>query len=108
MCFKWRKTTRIWYLLYGKEIEPNVIYFDVPSDYDDYEPKYRQFNVNVDSNGKELMMHKELIQRIEEGIYDCIAHIRTHSFIGETSRMNVFKLRFKSNQITSAKLSTCK
>ena len=73
--------------LYGKEIKPNVIYFDVPSDYNDYEPKYREFNVNVDSNGKELMMHKELIQRIEKSIYDCIAHIHTHPFIGGTSRM---------------------
>lgn len=74
-------------ILYGNEIEPNIIYFDVPSDYDDYEPKYREFDVNLDREGKESKMYKELTQRIEKSKYDCIAHIHTHPFIGGTCRM---------------------
>ena len=53
--------------LYGKEIKPNVIYFDIPSKYDDYEPSFREFEVNTDK-------------------YDCIAHIHTHPYIGGTCR----------------------
>lgn len=72
--------------LYGKEIQPNVIYFDIPSEYDDYEPKRREFEVNVDNNGNELEMHKELINNIEGIKYDCIAHVHTHPYIGGTCR----------------------
>ncbi len=64
-------------ILYGNEIEPNVVYFDIPSDYDDYEPKYREFDINLDREGKESKMYKELTQRIEKSKYDCIAH-KTH------------------------------
>jgi hypothetical protein len=72
--------------LYGKEIKPNVIYFDRPSEYDDYEPKCREFDVNVDNNGNELLIHKELMIRLNNPIYDCIAHIHTHPYIGGTCR----------------------
>ena len=72
--------------LYGKEIEPNVIYFDIPSKFDDYEPSYREFEVNIDKNGNELEMHKELIANIEQSNYDCIALIHTHPYIGGTCR----------------------
>lgn len=72
--------------LYGKEIEPNVIYFDMPSEYDDYEPSFREFEVNVDKNGNELLMHKELMSKIEGSKYNCIAHIHTHPYIGGTCR----------------------
>lgn len=72
--------------LYGKEIKPNVIYFDTPSAHDDYEPSYREFEVNMDSDGNELMMHEELMMEIESGKYDCIAHIHTHPYIGGTCR----------------------
>ena len=53
----------------------------------DYEPKYREFDVNLDREGKESKMYKELTQRIEKSKYDCIAHIHTHPFIGGTCRM---------------------
>ncbi|MCR4581694.1 MAG: hypothetical protein K5666_04200 [Bacilli bacterium] len=72
--------------LYGKEVKPNVIYFHTPSKHDDYEPKFREFEVNVDKNGNELKMHKEFINNIENSIYDCIAHIHTHPYIGGTCR----------------------
>ena len=72
--------------LYGKEIKPNVIYFDIPSKHDDYEPSFREFEVNTDKTGNELKMHKELITNIEESNYDCIAHIHTHPYIGGTCR----------------------
>ena len=55
--------------LYGKEINPNVIYFDIPSKYDDYEPSFREFEVNNDKDGNELKMHKELITNIEKNDY---------------------------------------
>lgn len=66
--------------LYGKEIQPNVIYFDVPSKYDDYIPSKREFDVN------RTMMHNELINNVENSTYDCIAHIHTHPYIGGTCR----------------------
>ena len=72
--------------LYGKEIKPNIIYFDIPSKHDDYEPSFREFEVNTDKNGNELEMHKELINNIEQSNYDCIAHIHTHPYIGGTCR----------------------
>ncbi len=72
--------------LYGKEIGPNIIYFSTPSRYDDYEPSFRELDVNTDKNGNELRMHKELIYNIEQSNYDCIAHIHTHPYIGGTCR----------------------
>ncbi len=72
--------------LYGNEIENNVILFDKPSEFDDYEPTTREFNVNTDSNGNELGMHKELIINSEGDKYNCIAHIHTHPYIGGTCR----------------------
>lgn len=72
--------------LYGKEIKPNVIYFDIPSKYDDYEPRFREFEVNTDKYGNELNMHKELMYNINQSKYDCIAHIHTHPYIGGTCR----------------------
>ena len=72
--------------LYGKEIKPNVIYFDIPSKYDDYEPSFREFEVNTDKYGNELEIHKELMKNINQSKYDCIAHIHTHPYIGGTCR----------------------
>lgn len=40
--------------LYGKEKKPNIIYFDIPSKHDDYEPSFRKIEVNTDKNGNEL------------------------------------------------------
>ena len=72
--------------LYGKEIKPNVIYFYIPSKYDDYEPRFREFEVNTDKYGNELNMHKELMYNINQSKYDCIAHVHTHPYIGGTCR----------------------
>lgn len=72
--------------LYGKEIKPNVIYFDIPSKYLDYEPSFRKFEVNTDKYGNELGIHKELMNNINQSTYDCIAHIHTHPYIGGTCR----------------------
>ena len=72
--------------LYGKEIKPNVIYFDIPSKYLDYEPSFRKFEVNTDKYGNELGIHKELMNNINQSKYDCIAHIHTHPYIGGTCR----------------------
>ena len=72
--------------LYGKEIKPNIIYFDIPSKYDDYEPSFREFEVNTDKYGNELEIHKELMNNINQSKYDCIAHIHTHPYIGGTCR----------------------
>ena len=73
-------------LLYGKEIRPNVIYFDSPSKYDDYVPMRREFDVNFNKDGKQSNMHKELMMKIANPIYDCIAHVHTHPYIGGTCR----------------------
>ena len=73
-------------LLYGKEIEPNVIYFDVPSKYDDYVPSFRVFDVNTNENGETSKMYQEMMQNINGDKYDCIAHIHTHPYIGGTCR----------------------
>lgn len=73
-------------LLYGKEIQPNVIYFDIPSKHDDYVPTKRVFDVNVNGNGEMSEMYKEMIKNITEERYDCIAHIHTHPYIGGTCR----------------------
>jgi len=67
--------------LYGKEIKPNVIYFDIPSKFDNYIPSYREFNVNT----REMLEEKE--KHVNESIYDCIAHIHTHPYIGGTCRL---------------------
>ena len=72
--------------LYGKEIKPNVIYFDIPSKYLDYESSFRKFEVNTDKYGNELGIHKELMNNINQSKYDCIAHIHTHPYIGGTCR----------------------
>lgn len=72
--------------LYGKEIQPNVIYFDIPNQHNDYVPKKREFEVNFDNDGNELEMHKELLEKIEDARYDCIAHVHTHPYIGGTCR----------------------
>jgi len=73
-------------ILYGKEIEPNVIYFDYPSKYDDYVPTRRVFDINVNENGEISEMYNELITNIKGLKYDCIAHIHTHPYIGGTCR----------------------
>ena len=64
--------------LYGKEIKPNIIYFDIPSKHDDYEPSFREFEVNTDKNGNELEMHKELIKILDKKkikYYSCIKEL---------------------------------
>jgi hypothetical protein len=66
--------------LYGKEIEPNVIYFDIPSEYDNYTPSYREFDVNT----PEMIGEKE--KHVNGTKYNCIAHIHTHPYIGGTCR----------------------
>ena len=73
-------------LLYGKEIKPNVIYFDVPSKHDDYVPSKRVFDVNTNEKGEISEMYKEMIKNINSEKYDCIAHIHTHPYIGGTCR----------------------
>ena len=67
-------------MLYGKEIKPNIIYFDIPSETDDYTPASREFDIN------DTKMYKELINNIEFSKYDCIAHVHTHPYIGGTCR----------------------
>lgn len=67
-------------VLYGKEIKPNVIYFDIPSEYDNYTPSYREFDVNT----PEMLGEKEKYVNGEK--YDCIAHVHTHPYIGGTCR----------------------
>ena len=66
--------------LYGKEIKPNIIYFDIPSKNDDYIPLSREFDING------TKMYEELINNIEYSKYDSIAHIHTHPYIGGTCR----------------------
>ena len=72
--------------LYGKELEPNVFYFDIPSENEDYIPSRREFNPSVGKDGNLSEMNKELIQKIENSKYDCVAHIHTHPYIGGTCR----------------------
>lgn len=64
--------------LYGKEMKPNVIYFYVPSKFDNYTPSYREFNVNT----SEMLEEKD--KAVNGNKYDCIAHIHTHPYIGGT------------------------
>ena len=73
-------------ILYGKEIQPNIIYFDIPSLHDDYVPAKRVFDVNVNENGETSKMLNELINNINNKKYDCIAHIHTPPYIGGTCR----------------------
>ncbi len=73
-------------LLYGKEIKPNVIYFDIPSKHDDYVPSRRVFDLNKNEKGEISDMYKELIKNINSEEYDCIAHIHTHPYIGGSCR----------------------
>ena len=73
-------------ILYGKEIRPNVIYFDFPSKHEDYVPTRREFDINYNSAGQISEMYKEMMRNIEGGQYDCIAHFHTHPYIGGTSR----------------------
>ncbi len=72
--------------LYGKEILPNVVYFSIPSKYDDYEPQSKGFEVDHDRHGNELKMKKELMHHINGNVYSCIAHVHTHPYIGGTCR----------------------
>lgn len=73
-------------ILYGKEIQPNVIYFEIPSKHDDYVPTKKEFDVNFNKNGEYSEMYKELMTNINSAEYDCIAHIHTHPYIGGTCR----------------------
>ena len=66
--------------LYGKEIKPNIIYFDIPSEFDNYTPSYREFVVDT----PEMLAEKEM--HVNGNKYDCIAHIHTHPYIGGTCR----------------------
>lgn len=67
-------------IMYGKETEPNVIYFDIPSEVNDYTPKRREFDVNTPGMLAEKEMH------VNGNKYDCIAHIHTHPYIGGTCK----------------------
>ncbi len=64
--------------LYGKEINTNIIYFDIPSNFDNYTPSYREFSVNT----PEMLEEKD--KAINGNKYDCLAHVHTHPFIGGT------------------------
>ena len=64
--------------LYGKEIKPNIIYFDMPSNFDNYTPSYREFSVNTPE------MLEEKYRIVNGNTYDCIAHVHTHPYIGGT------------------------
>lgn len=67
--------------LYGKEIMPNVIYFDIPSKFDNYTPSCREFDINT----PEMMAEKEM--HVNGNKYDCIALVHTHPYIGGTCRL---------------------
>lgn len=73
-------------ILYGREIQPNVIYFDIPSSYDDYVPTKRVFDINMNEKSEISQMYKELINAINGKKYNCIAHVHTHPYIGGTCR----------------------
>lgn len=72
--------------LYGKEIQPNVIYFDCPSKKEDYLPQSRAFDPSFNARGEISNMHNEFVNMIDDTRYDCFAHIHTHPYIGGTCR----------------------
>lgn len=51
-------------LLYGKEIQQNMIYFDLLSKHDEYVPSKRVFDGNVNSSGETSEMYNEMIKNI--------------------------------------------
>lgn len=64
-------------LLYGYKRKDGSIYFEKPSEYDDYTPMSERFDLKSAPN-----MNEELIQNaIMSQKYNCFAHIHTHPYL---------------------------
>ena len=68
-------------LLYGNEIEHNVIDFSESSAIEDHDLTPREVDINTDIYGNCSKMVEELRANIKSHKYGCIAHVHTHPYV---------------------------